>query len=202
VTARPAPGIDGRALRAERSREAIVDALVALVGEGTPVPTAQQVADRAGVGIRTVFRHFSDMESLFAEVSARVRAELRPLLEARPPAGPPAARLRELVRRRARLFERLLPYRRSTQAWRWRSPFLDQQVRADHRALRAELRRALPELVRTERDLEALDAALSPELWQRLRVEQRLGPKRAEVAWLRIALALAGEAPPGRGSRS
>ncbi|HKJ25483.1 MAG TPA: TetR/AcrR family transcriptional regulator [Myxococcota bacterium] len=187
-------GIDGRTLRAERSREAIVAAIVALVGEGTPVPTAQQVADRAGVGIRTVFRHFSDMESLFAEVSERVRAEMQPLLRGRPPEGAPDTRLSELARRRARLFERILPYRRSTQIQRSRSPFLESQLRADHRELRAELRRWLPEIGDADR-LEALDAALSPELWMRLRVEQRLGVRRAEAVYGEIARAVAGDLP-------
>jgi AcrR family transcriptional regulator len=183
---------DGRTLRAERSREAIVGAIVALVGEGTPVPTAQQVAERAGVGIRTVFRHFSDMESLFAEISGRVRAEVGPLLREEPPDGPPAVRLRALVRSRARLFERILPYRRAMQIQRWGSPFLESQLRDDHRALRAGLRRWLPEL-RDPDALEALDAVLSPELWMRLRVEQRVGPKRAEAALVRIVLAVAGD---------
>jgi AcrR family transcriptional regulator len=189
VAARP----DGRVQRAARSREAIVEALVELVGDGVPVPTAQQVADRAGVGIRTVFRHFSDMESLFAEVSERLRAEIRPLLRGRPPDAAPGARLRELVRRRARLFERILPYRRSTQILRWRSPFLEEQLRSDHRELRAELRRWLPEL--EDEALEALDAVLSPELWLRLRVDQRLGARRATRTLERLALAAAGDAP-------
>ena len=55
---------DGRRLRSERSRQAIIDAMLKLVEEGVLVPTAQQVSERAGVGIRSVFRHFSDMESL------------------------------------------------------------------------------------------------------------------------------------------
>ena len=52
---------DGRRLRSERSRQAIIDAMMELIGEGNLVPTAQQASERAGVGIRTVFRHFSDM---------------------------------------------------------------------------------------------------------------------------------------------
>jgi len=196
VAARADARIDGRTRRAERSRAAIVEALVDLVGEGTPVPTAQQVADRAGVGIRTVFRHFSDMERLFVEVSQRVRAEIQPLLRGRPPEGPVEARLRELAARRARLYERILPYRRSTQLQRAGSPYLEAQLRSDQRALRAELRHWLPEVGRAGDDaLEAFDAALSPELWMRLRLEQRLGVKRAEAAFLRVALALAAALP-------
>src|SRR5512136_2550534 len=74
------PASDGRVRRSQRSGHAIVEALMELVGEGVREPTAQQVAARAKVGIRTVFRRFSDMESLFAEMDARLQAEALPLL--------------------------------------------------------------------------------------------------------------------------
>jgi len=192
---------DGRTLRAARSRRAIVDALLALIGEGTPVPTAREVAERAGVGMRTVFRHFSDMESLYAEMSERMRTEIRPLLEGDPPEGPLEVRLRDLVERRALLFERILPFRRSSEAQRARSPFLEAQIRRDARALRAGLHRWLPELspagdgARPE-VTEALDAVLSPELWVRLRTVQRLGPRRSRETLEHLARALVQEASP------
>ena len=71
---------DGRVRRSQRSGQAIVGALFELIGEGLLEPTAQQVAARARVGLRTVFRRFSDMESLFAEMDARLQAEAVPLL--------------------------------------------------------------------------------------------------------------------------
>src|SRR2546425_844353 len=92
------PASDGRVRRGERSGQAIVEALVGLVGDGILEPTAQQVAARAGVGIRTVFRRFSDMESLFAEMGARVQADVLPLL-AGEPGGAVAERARALVAR-------------------------------------------------------------------------------------------------------
>ena len=60
--------VDGRRLRSERTRLAIINAALALQKEGFLVPTAQQISDRAGVLIRTFFRHFEDMEALFAAV--------------------------------------------------------------------------------------------------------------------------------------
>ena len=50
---------DGRIQRSERSRQLIIDAMVAMINAGHMIPTAQQVADKADVAIRTVFRHFS-----------------------------------------------------------------------------------------------------------------------------------------------
>ena len=55
---------DGRLLRSERSRQLIITAIIELIDEGHLIPTAQQVAHRADVGIRSVFRHFDDMDSI------------------------------------------------------------------------------------------------------------------------------------------
>ena len=64
--------------RGERSRQRIVAALFDLVGAGVLQPTAQQVAARAGVGMRTVFRHFSEMETLYAAMNGRSTARCVP----------------------------------------------------------------------------------------------------------------------------
>jgi AcrR family transcriptional regulator len=182
---------DGRARRGERSRHQIVAALFALVGEGVLQPTAQQLADRAGVGLRTVFRHFEDMDSLFAEMDARLRGEALPLLGTPVSTGAVAARVRALVAARAALFERIAPYKRAGNVQRWRSAFLAATHRALVRELRAGLLRWLPELEDARPELvEALDLALSFEAWDRLRSEQRLGIERARDTLEHLALAL------------
>ena len=66
-----APRPDGRRERAGRTRQAIIDAAGGMIVEGILAPTAQQIADRAGVGIRSFFRHFLDMESLFLAVDGQ-----------------------------------------------------------------------------------------------------------------------------------
>ena len=185
---------DGRARRSQRSRSAIVDAVYALVGEGIVQPTAQQVAERAGVGLRSVFRHFSDMESLLAEVDQRVRAQALPLLETEPPRGSRTERARALMERRVRLFEQIAPYKRSGSVHRWRSEFVARNHAQLARTLRSDLLRALPEL----RDapagvVEALDVTLSFESWDRMRTDQRLGRERASAALERTVFALLAE---------
>ncbi|MBI1814037.1 MAG: TetR family transcriptional regulator [Deltaproteobacteria bacterium] len=182
---------DGRVRRSQRSGHSIVEALLQLVGEGSVAPTAQQVAVRAGVGIRTVFRRFSDMESLFAEMDARLQAEALPLLLGGRPEGRIEERARALVRQRAALFERIAPFKRSGNLKRQQSPFLQERHALLVRQLRADLRRWLPELRRSPADLiNALDLALSFEAWDRLRVEQRLSRERAQAAVEQMVLAL------------
>ena len=169
-------------------------ALFELIGKGVLRPTAQQVAESAGVGIRSVFRHFADMESLFAEMHARLQAEAVPILRGDPLEGPLDRRVRGLVDRRVEFFERIASYKRAGNVQRWRSEFLRSQHAELVRALRSDLLRWLPELRRAPLDLvEAFDLALSFEAWDRLRTEQRLGRDRAREALVRVVLSLLNE---------
>ena len=162
-----------------------------LVGEGVPEPTAQQVAARAAVGIRTVFRRFSDMESLFAEMDARLQGEAVPLLLGGRPNGSLAQRARALVHQRVAFFERIAPYKRSGNLKRRRSPFLRDRHAQLVRALRADLLRWLPELRHAPAAIvDALDLTTSFEAWDRLRSEQGLTSARAQAAVEQTAFAL------------
>ena len=58
----------GRRLRGERSRKAMIDAALELIEDGNYAPTAKQISARAGVGIRSFFRQFEDMDQFFAAV--------------------------------------------------------------------------------------------------------------------------------------
>lgn len=183
--------VDGRARRSQRSRDAIADALFELVGEGVLEPTAQQVAERAQMGIRSVFRHFSDMEALYETLDARLVAEVTPLLPTAPPEGPTRERADALVRERAALFERIAPYKRASNVKRWRSPVLTGHHRKLVGTLRTRLLWWLPELAAAPAEtVEALDQVTSFEAWDRLRGEQRLGRERARAAMERAVRAL------------
>ncbi len=71
---------DGRSVRAERTRTAIVDALLSLLDEGDVKPTAERVASRAKVSERSVFQHFSDREALFEAAAQRQYERVMPKL--------------------------------------------------------------------------------------------------------------------------
>lgn len=188
------PCTDGRALRSERSRRKIVDALFDLVGEGNPMPTARQVAERADLGMRTVFRHFADMDSLFEEVAGLLRTEVIESLQVDIPEGSTAKRLDELLQRRCQFYERTSPYWKATEAQRSRSAFLTATHQSEAPKLRANLFSWLPEFKALPADLtDALEMAISPEAWHRLRTEQKLGVKRATAAMRRAAFALCNE---------
>ena len=62
---------DGRHARKAKTRTAILDALVALLDEGHPAPTAGEIAARADVAIRSIAQHFATREQLLLAVAER-----------------------------------------------------------------------------------------------------------------------------------
>jgi len=173
---------DGRRRRGQDNRARIVAAMMEIVHSGEVAPSAEQVATRADVGLRTVFRHFQDMDSLYREIAAVVGAEVRALLD-RPfrTEGWPD-RLMEMIGRRAIAFEKIAPYKRAADVFRHRSKFLGSDYARLVHELREILERELPrELARDRDKVEALDLLLSFESWARLRTEQGLTPKRAQA---------------------
>jgi AcrR family transcriptional regulator len=188
------PGIeatDGRLQRSERSRERIAQATIELIREGDPLPTGERVAARAGVGLRTVFRHFEDMEALFAEMQGRVAREVLPLLEEPIPDGDLDQRIRAFTRLRSNAFERIAPFERSGAMLRWRSGFLQRTHEEMVRELRAQLLLALPELEAASPAIQhGAELLTSFEAWDRLRSVQGLGRERAQEAIYSALLSL------------
>ena len=105
--------LDGRTARGQRTRRAVVDALLALQEEGDLTPTAQRVAERAGVALRTVFGHFSDMETLWAEAGTRELDKLAALAVPIPAGLSLGERISLFCDSRARTLEALLPVMRA-----------------------------------------------------------------------------------------
>ena len=185
--------IDGRRQRADQSRRRIAQAMLELVREGEITPSADTVADRAGVGRRTVFRLFNDMEGVYREMHAIMVSRLAPMFAAPFKSTTWRERLDELVDRRARMFEEMLPIKSAADAHRYRSEFLQNEHKKLTRLQRQTMLAVLPESMaaQTER-IEALDLALSFEAWRRLRQEQKLPPRQAAMVLRRIVRALMG----------
>lgn len=172
--------LDGRRQRASASRRRIALAMLELVGEGETVPSAEQVADRAGVGRRTVFRLFSDMEGVYREMHAVMFERLAPKLATPFAAQGWRERLDEIVERRARMFEEMLPVKSASDAHRYASNFLQAEHKKLTQLQRNTLVAVLPPRVASQTDkIEALDLTLSFESWRRLRHEQHLSIKQA-----------------------
>lgn len=188
---------DGRVARGERTRAAIVEAFLDLVSEGVASPRARQIADRAGVSVRTIFQHFADLETLRADVVAVQAERLRPYLAPLSAAGDLDDRVEELVLARADLFEFIAPVRRAMEL-AGTSETLDRGRHELDGRLRDQLERQFaPELRSLGREERAARAAAAHAVgsfpaWDHLRRTQSrsvLQSRRAVATTLRALLA-------------
>ncbi len=172
--------LDGRRQRTVDSRARIIAAMMDLARAGHITVSAELVAETANVGLRTVFRHFKDMDSLYREMSLAVEARLREEVSLAFAATGWRQQVRELVGRRAEVFEKITPFKRAEAAHRHRSKWLDQDAARLTTLLREILRGVLPPAVADDPiRFEALDLSLSFEAWDRLRREQGLDSAQA-----------------------
>jgi len=176
------PPEDGRHARRYRSRDLAVDALLDLLGEGVLRPTAQQVAERSGVLLRSIFRIFDDVETLNASASARQFARIRHLFVDVVPSGSLGGRVAQVVGINSRLYEQIAPIRRAALRRAPESEALQEQLERARAWLRAEVERVFAAEVLAVGDkhvVDALELALSFEAWDRLRTAQGLSVARA-----------------------
>lgn len=167
--------IDGRRLRSERTRQLIIDAYLALVQERSAVPTAAQVAERAGYSVRSIFERFPDLQALRVAVTDQAIAEGRAQSALRHLDGDRATRLRLHVETRGRSCERWLPLWRVLTTDRDASPDLQQRI--------ARIRELILQRVETVFEVElssvpdgerrqiliAIEALIEFESWARMR---------------------------------
>jgi len=186
---------DGRTLRSLRTREAIVDATIALLELGDLRPTAPRVAEQAGVSVRSVFQHFDDLETLHAAVAERLVERVAVLVYPVDPSLSLDERLDRFVRQRAVLLEAVTPIRRAAEVHGPFSQEITARLRDGQGFLRAEVEHTFgPELARagSERDdlLDCLDAALSWSTWEGLRVGRGRDQSTSERVMRRLAAAV------------
>jgi AcrR family transcriptional regulator len=106
--------VDGRTARAERTRRAVVDALLELTSEGVYKPTAERIVERAGVSLRALWTHFGDMETLYAAAGDRLLELQSEIYRPVSPTLPLPQRIEQFCRQRARLLEIVAPAARAS----------------------------------------------------------------------------------------
>jgi AcrR family transcriptional regulator len=180
---------DGRRLRRDRNREAVVDALLELFAEGNLNPSADEIAARCGVSARSVFRYFDDIDMLGRVAFQRQQQRVMPLvqLDAQPDDAP-FVKATALAEQRSRLFEAIESVGTVV---RLRAPF--NLVIATHLAEgRAHLRQQIADLFAPElatlppavaaQRLATADVLASFESWRLLRDDQHLSISDAIAA--------------------
>lgn len=184
---------DGRHLRSERTRAAIVDALLALLEEGDLQPSTERIAERASVSQRSVFHHFRDVEDLLATAADRQAERVLPTLRPVAAEGPLPDRITAYVAQICGLYARVSPIRRAALLAEHTSPTLASRMREAREIHRNSVARVFgAEIAGPDHDelLTALVAATSFSIWEEVVTRQRLTPSTAERVMHRSVTAL------------
>lgn len=165
--------VDGRSARSQRTRDSVVDAVLALVADGNSRPTAREIAERAGISVRSVYVHFDDLDDLFRAAAGRHFESLSDLLVPIDASLPVPERVTACVDQRVRVHERSGAVRRAAEQWAPQSPALAEVLRQGRVVGRLDLERLFGPVLegRSDHDvaLSALDAVLGAETWDGLR---------------------------------
>ena len=180
------PPVDGRRARAERNREAVVEAILDLLREGVEDPGVNEIAERSGVSVRSVFRHFDDLESLHTTAIEVHLRQVGRLFQFQAPDSPTSERVDALVDHRALLYEDIAPIRRVAARLRRTSPQINATLTDARRFLRSQLEASFePELAKrkgAKQDdlLDAIELVSGWLAWDSLRTEHGLSVARAK----------------------
>jgi AcrR family transcriptional regulator len=171
-------GADGRLKRSERSRKEIIDAMIVMMNKGMYVPTAQKIADEAGVSIRTLFRHFPEMDLLYQEMDNAMKPSYIRHFKKQLMTGPIDKRIQSAVDTRIITYLDIVHVLKSAHALLWRSKFLQQNYQRMQSNIRKDLLKVLPELTnRSQESREVVEAVTSFEFFERLHMHQNLSEK-------------------------
>lgn len=192
--------VDGRTARALRTKAAVVDAMLALIEEGDLRPTAPRIAERAGVSLRSVFQHFTDLDTLFRAAAERQFTRHADLHRSVSPDLPVVERIAAFAAQRCRLWEAVGPVRLAAEVNEPFSPELTPLLTFSRKALRSEIEWLFPAELDTLDDgerkavLDAADTAASFPAWMHQRYRLGHSAERVEAA---TALALRRLLAPG-----
>lgn len=186
------PPVDGRTARRDRNSEAVLDAVQVLFQEGRLVPSVEEVAQRSGVSLRSVYRYFEDSDDVLRAAIARRVAFVEPLFDLpRVGEGTLEQRIRALVDHRLALWDHMGPaFRALMVRAASRPPIAEQVGQRRDLLMRQTQQQFAPELkamgrARAAEVLSCLDVITQPEALERL--SQGRGLSRARVRATLIA---------------
>ncbi len=182
--------IDGRRLRSERTKQLIIEAYLALADALSPrVPTAAEIAEKAGYSVRSVFERFPDIRALQIAAVDYAMAQVTALAPSGKLEGDREVRLMSQVRARAEVCERWLPLWRSLIINQGDSIELKDRIRQARERYMARLEIVYQPELATVSELErrqlliALEALTDVESWARMRQFFDLPFEDACTAW-------------------
>ncbi len=181
---------------ARRRRVRALDAFIDLVLEGNLPPTAEQVAERAGISMATFYRYFDTLNAMRCDAAARM-LERFPLLRGPDPGqGHLRERIERFVALRVELWEKVHLLARLQRSVVLQDPDAARMVDFDRGVMAQQVREHFaPELrersAAQRDDAAALIAMLtSVESWEQFRNTYGRSPLQTRRAWTQAIEAL------------
>ena len=129
--------VDGRTARKDRNRDVVLDAVLTLFTEDNLIPSPDEVAQRSGVSLRSVYRYFADTEALLRAAIDRHVERIQPLaLIEQAGVGTFEQRLSHFLDARLRLYEAVAPTARASRLRAATSEVIRDQLEASRVQLR------------------------------------------------------------------
>ena len=179
---------DGRLQRSQRSREKILRAYWELMLGGDMEPSAAAIAEHAGVGLRSVFRHFEDLDTLLLELISLCYDEVTPQFLTPLKSTNWKDQILELVERNVEIWERIKVPHTAGELGRFKSQILMDDYKRSRNLEISGIRAILPKDINNyDNVLFALDSTLSFSTMRRLREDRKLSiPKVKNVMSLLV----------------
>lgn len=190
------PAQDGRNARRERSRAAVIEAVFSLVQDGKVPPSVEDIAERAGISVSSIFRIFDGLADVQRQALERSHQQWASSFVVDDADDALATRVRSHVRTRVELYEQaggLMRVGRSRAIdhdplveglARLRARFADQT----RERFAAEVRALTPAAAA---DLVAIvDTVTSPEAFELMSAAHARTPKQISRAWVSTLTAL------------
>lgn len=187
--AAPAPHRFQGTPAAIRRRVRALDAFIDLVLEGNLPPTAEQVAERAGISKATFFRYFENLNALRYDAGARMLERFPLLHVADPGRGPLRERIERFVALRVELWEKVHLLARLQRTMVLRDPDAARMVDLVREVMLDQVREhfapELKERSAAQRDDAVMLIAMitSVESWEQFRDTYGRSPMQTRRAW-------------------
>jgi AcrR family transcriptional regulator len=188
-------------MRSARTKQLIIEAYLALLRDSPQIPTAAQIAERAGYSVRSVFERFADLHTLRVAATDYAFSQGAAQAATRDVDGDRQTRLKAHVETRGWICEQWLPLWRALIANQGDSAELRSRILLIRQAVieRIELmyRAELSTLAEPERRqvVIAIDALVDFESWARMRADNGLSFGEACAVWIQAIDRLLPPAP-------
>jgi AcrR family transcriptional regulator len=195
--------VDGRRLRSERTKQLIIEAFLTLLREDPTMPTAVQIAEKAGYSVRSIFERFPDLTALRVAAADYALSQAQALAPPRHVTADRPTRIRSQVETRAFTCERglglwrvLLDYQDESEELKQRGQLARERTVGRMELMYKPELSTLPDVERKQL-LIALEALTDMEVWARMRELHGLSFQEACDVWIEAIERLLPPTPAG-----